>query len=91
MDTMESLERRIENLRQLLSGEGSVELPDRDAPGLPHTPAHAVPGPLLDDYSPVLELVDEVQHTPAHAAPGSADLDELAGGERAAEVIRLKP
>ena len=88
MDTMENLERRIENLRQLLSGDVAVEPPARKAAPA-HMPAHAAPGPLLDDYAPVLELVDEANHAPAHAAPGSADLDEVASDE-GAEVIRLK-
>lgn len=73
MDTMENLERRIEGLRQLLSGEVNPAPVARKEVDVDHRPAHAAPGPLLDDFAPVPEVGDSemTAHSPAHAAPGS--------------------
>ncbi len=95
---MQELERRIGALRQLLSGETStppsVPEPETVEMFLGHTPAHAAPGPLLDELTtpdPVVHLevvqAEPDAHRPVHAR--SADADEVTGLE-GDEVIRLK-
>lgn len=98
VESMQELERRIGALRQLLSGEASTPVsalePETVEMFLGHAPAHAAPGPLLDELTtpdPVvhLEVVhgEPDAHRPAHAR--SADADEVAS-LKGDEVIRLK-
>lgn len=82
MESMEDLEGRIESLRRLLHGESPVPPAPPRAEPKPvkmfegHRPAHAAPGPLLDELQTPDRLTDRTEakeprpeHRPAHAAP----------------------
>ena len=94
---MEELEQRIIALRQLLNGEREpAELSRRPVIDLRdgHRPAHAAPGPLLDDLTTPatvvrLEVEQDQEPTPLHAVGSAADRDELTRSQ-VAEVIRLQ-
>ena len=81
MESMDELGRRIDELRRLLDGEvepaqGQCSpLLDLDSG---HRPAHAAPGPLLDELTTPetvirIEVDDQRPRTPQHAAPSAVD------------------
>jgi len=91
---MQELEHRIVALRQLLDGETPVSSPSHASEGElfgGHTPAHAAPGPLLDELRGpesvvnLHELRADRKHRPAHSAEGHE-----APGFESDEVIRLQ-
>lgn len=93
---MEELEQRITALRQLLNGEREPAEGPRPIIDLrdSHRPAHAAPGPLLDDLTTPatvvrLEVDQDQEPTPLHAVGSAADRDELTRSQ-VAEVIRLQ-
>lgn len=102
VDNMKDLEQRISSLRQLLNGEAAsppAAEPESVAMFQGHAPAHAAPGPLLDELQTPqaagqLEVVKSeigndapAVHQPEHAR--LPESDEFASLE-ASEVVRLQ-
>lgn len=99
VESLQDLERRIRSLRQLLNGEAPTPPPIPGSETVEmfqgHSPAHAAPGPLLDELQTPdavvhLEIVPRhaAEHSPAHAQL-SADADEVTSIERD-EIVRLQ-
>jgi len=104
---MPELEQRIEALRQLLHGETSTPAPVHEAQAgqhahvneggaspemfAGHRPAHAAPGPLLDELQTPESVVNlhELRSAHGHQPAHSAERNEASGVE-GGEVIRLQ-